>query len=309
MKGLKPDSTYFYKVKSDEIESKVYSFHTYGKKNFTFIVYGDCRGTWDKWRNATKIAEAIAKEKADFVINTGDMVRYGKNEEEWASFLGISKFMHNVTLYPAMGNHDLPPSSFTQYFSLPNNEQWYSFDYGNAHFVILNSNFPYSFLQFIWLLKNLETDKIWNIIVFHHPPYSSGYHGNSTLPRLWLHLFERKGIDIVFNGHDHDYERLEINGIKYIVTGGGGAPLYEVGRSKWTILSQSTYHYCKISINSSSLHFTSLKPDGEIIDDFVINKHIHPSIIDLIFFSSHPYNTLWEWNLYPFLLQSDFKFP
>ncbi len=275
--GLKPLTKYFYKVESDGIESPIYSFTTFGNseegsENFTFIVYGDSRGVWDNWGNTRIVAEAIEKEKPCFVINTGDMVKNGVKEEEWISFFQASPFMHNSSLYPAVGNHDLPTSSFCKYFSLPNNEIYYSFDYGNAHFTILNSNTPFSPSQFIWMLKDLQIKKTWKIVIFHHPPYSSGHHGNNTLLRLWIPFFKIANVDIVFNGHDHDYEHIKVGGIHYIVTGGGGAPLYKVEESKWTILSASSYHYCKISINSSSLHFEALKPDGTLIESFDI-KH------------------------------------
>ena len=271
--GLKPLTTYFYKVKSDKIESRIHSFTTSGNcKNFTFIIYGDSRGMWDGWKNTKVVAEAIRREKPWFVINTGDMVKNGAKEEEWISFFQASSFIHNSSLYPAIGNHDMPVSAFCKYFSLPNNEIYYSFDYGNTHFTILNSNTPLSPAQLLWMWKDLQVKKTWKIVVFHHPPYSSGYHGNTTLIRLWTLFFKMAGVDIVFSGHDHDYEHVNIGGIHYIVTGGGGAPLYRVGRSKWTVVSNSTYHYCKVSINSSHLYFESLKPDGVLIDSFEINK-------------------------------------
>ena len=192
------------------------------------------------------------------------------NEDERIKFFQISRWIHNASLYPAIGNHDLP--SLTKYFSLAGNEEWYSFDYGSVHFIILNSNSPLSLNQFLWLLKDLQAEKIWKIVAFHHPPYSSGYHGNTTILRIWSIIFQLTSVDIVFNGHDHDYERIKIGSVNYIVTGGGGAPLRPVGKSKWTICSASTYHYCKISVSPSTLNFTSYSLDGSIIDHFIITK-------------------------------------
>jgi len=277
IEGLQPSTKYYYMVESDGIKSGVYTFFTAGNENFTFIVYGDTRGVWDNWKNASKVAEAIKKEKVDIVIHTGDIVRNGMNEDEWIKFFQISSWIHNTTLYPAIGNHDLPSQSFKKYFSLPGNEEWYSFDYGSAHFTILNSNSPFSLNQFLWLIKDLQTKK-WKIVAFHHPPYSSGSHGNTTILRIWSLIFQLAKVDIVFNGHDHDYERIKIGSVNYIVTGGGGAPLRHVGRSKWTICSTSAYHYCKINVNSSTLNFTSYDLNGSIIDHFVISFPYQPSI-------------------------------
>jgi hypothetical protein len=113
----------------------------------------------------------------------------------------------------------------------------------------------------------------WIFVFVHRPPYSSGNHGSDLSVRnAWCGLFETYGVDIVFNGHDHDYERGLVNGVYYIVTGGGGAPLREVGTSGWTIYSEMTLHCCEISVDSLLLDFKSIKPDGTIIDSFTIDK-------------------------------------
>ncbi len=272
---LSPNSTYIYMVSSDGVKSKTYHFKTssQNQSNFKFIVYGDSRGMWDGWKNAGKVARAIENEEANFVISTGDMVRNGMDEEQWISFLSTSSFMHNTTLYPAVGNHDLPSLDICRYFSIPN-ETWYSFDYGIVHFTIINSNTPYIFspFQFLWLMKDLHCKNRWKFVVFHHPPYSSGEHGNNTFLRLLLPLFKMDGVDAIFNGHDHDYEHIKVWKMTFIVSGGGGAPLYRVGKSPWTIFSSSSYHYCRVNVSYSFLHFTVLKPDGEILEEFEMAK-------------------------------------
>jgi hypothetical protein len=127
-------------------------------------------------------------------------------------------------------------------------------------------------VQFVWLVHDLRTNsQPFTIVFFHHPLYSSGPHGNATLLRMiWKPIFEHFTVDIVFNGHDHDYERSVVNGITYVVTGGGGAPLYDVGHSPWTMYSEKTYHYCLLTANSSLLTFEAIKPDGTVFDSFMI---------------------------------------
>ncbi len=266
---------YFYRVISDGFESNLYKFYFPSPEDFKFIVYGDLRGIWDNWKNATLIAHAIEKERIPLVFNTGDMVKNGERKEEWEKFMEIAVFMHNSSLYASIGNHDIPYIYFKKYFYLPGNERWYSFDYGEVHFTILNSNSPLSILQLLWLEKDLSTEKMWKIVIFHHPPYSSGSHGSSEIIRkIFVPVFERKKVDIVFSGHDHVYERAFVGNITYIVTGGGGAPLYNAGRSEWTVYSESVYHYCRISVNKSSLLFQAVKTDGEIFDSFYMEKNI-----------------------------------
>ena len=270
--GLKQSSKYFYMVESDGVRSKIYSFHSlpYKNESFSFIVYGDTRGVWDGWKNASKIAMAIEKEKPEIVIHVGDIVRDGANEQQWIKFFQISTWIHNATFYPAIGNHDLPYALFKKYFSLPGNEQWYSFDYGSIHFTILDSNSPLSISQFLWLLHDLKKEAKWKIVVFHHPLFSSIY--INPLLWIWHIIFQLANVDFIFNGHCHNYEHIKIGDINYVITGGGGASLHPVGKSKWTVCSKSTYHYCKILASFNALNFTSYDVNGSTIEQFVIEK-------------------------------------
>lgn len=276
--GLSSSTKYYYKVVSDSIESEIYSFYTTFKRNNTvrFIAYGDTRGVWDNWQHASIVANKIEEHKPHFVLHTGDVVNDGKNKSQWVDFFSISQFVHNSTLYPVLGNHEHYGISYFRYFSLPHNERWYSTDNGPVHFVGLDSN-PRNALklsQLLWLIKDLRANKQpFTIVFFHHPLYSSGNHGSTLYLRwLWRPIFEHFNVDIVFNGHDHNYERGRVKDVNYIVTGGGGAPLYNVGESWWTIYSEKTYHYCLITANQSKLTFQSIKPDGSLIESFMITK-------------------------------------
>jgi hypothetical protein len=278
LKNLTPSSKYYYKVTSDGVESDIHTFYTkYDEdESISFIAYGDTRGVWDNWVNAGIVADAIKKEEPLFVLHSGDLVNNGNIESEWIDFFTVSNFIHNCTLYPALGNHERNGESYFKYFNLPNNEYWYSFDHGPVHFICLDSNKRNSLRlsQFIWLIKDLRgTNKPFTVVFFHHPPYSSGNHGSTVYLRfIWGFIFEYFNVDIVFNGHDHSYERGKVKNVNYIVTGGGGAPLYNIGESWWTIYSEKTYHYCLITANQEELSLEAKKPDGTIFDSFIIQK-------------------------------------
>ncbi|MCX6662435.1 MAG: metallophosphoesterase family protein [Euryarchaeota archaeon] len=277
--GLTAGVQYFYKVVSNEDPSPLYNFWTAFHQNGTirFVAYGDSRGGWDNWQAASLVAEAIERENPLFVLNTGDLVDNGKTPDDWVDFFTASSFVHNSTLYPVLGNHENYSHLYFSFFSLPFNERWYSFDNGPVHFIGLDSNprNAYRFVQYLWLLHELGIhNQAFTVVFFHHPVYSSGEeHGNTTLlQKVWAPVFERYHVDIVFNGHDHDYERSYVNGIIYIVTGGGGAPIYDVGHSPWTVYSEKTYHYCMLTVNSSTLTFEAKKPDGFVFDSFILTK-------------------------------------
>jgi 3',5'-cyclic AMP phosphodiesterase CpdA len=274
--NLEKSMKYYYKVVSDGIESNIFSFYTSFDNNdsIRFIAYGDNRGEWDNWQNARIVAKAIEKEQPHFVLNTGDLVHNGTIEEEWLHFFEASSFIHNSTLYPVLGNHEEYGSYYFKYFKLTNNKLWYSFDSGPVHFIGLDSNYPNRIRpsQLFWLIKELRTtDKSFTIVFFHNPLYSSGNHGsNIPLRFYWGIFFQLNNVDIVINGHDHCYERGKVLNVNYIVTGGGGGPLYDVGSSWWTIYSEKTYHYCLFEANQSKLTFQAIKPDGTVFDSFQI---------------------------------------
>jgi hypothetical protein len=278
LNSLFPSSKYYYKVVSDGIESDIYTFYTTYEENesIRFIAYGDTRGVWDNWTNAGIVADSIIKEDPILVIHTGDLVNNGNIADEWIDFFTISSFVHNCTLYPILGNHERNGESYFKYFNLKNNEYWYSFNYGPVHFVGLDSNKKNSLRlsQFFWLIKDLKSNnKPFTVVFFHNPLYSSGNHGSTIYLRfIWGFIFEYFNVDIVFNGHDHCYERGKVKSVNYIVTGGGGAPLYDVGENWWTVHSAKTYHYCLITANQEEMSFKAKQPDGTIIDSFIIQK-------------------------------------
>jgi hypothetical protein len=276
--GLSPNTKYFYRVVSDKTKSDIYSFTTSyeASESITFCVYGDTRGVWDNWRNASIVAEAIEDVQPQFVLHTGDIVHDGLIAEEWIAFFSNSSFIHNSTFYPILGNHENYGAFYFDYFNLGGNERWYSFDNGPVHFIGLDSNdiSPFLIRQNVWLIKDLRTNRQpFTIVFFHHPVYSSGKHGSNTqLQWFWQPLFEFFQVDVVYNGHDHAYERGLVNGISYIVAAGGGAPLYDVGSNWWTQYSEKCYHYCLVSANQTHLNIQTIKPDGTIIDSIIINK-------------------------------------
>lgn len=141
--------------------------------------------------------------------------------------------------FPAPGNHDwysptgLQP--YLDYFTLPGNERYYDFEWGGGlvHFFIVDSDdrepdgITSTSAQAAWLKNQLDQSTAsWNVVLMHHAPYSSAAVHGSTLALQWP--YGDWGADVVLAGHDHDYERLEVNGLPYFVNGLGGMPtIYE----------------------------------------------------------------------------------
>ena len=129
-----------------------------------------------------------------------------------------------VKFYGSLGNHDTSNQRFYAPFNM-NGEEYYRIERKNVSFYALNSNYLDK-KQLDWLIGKLANDRNkWRVAFFHHPPYSSGgRHGSDADVRQVLHpLFVKHGIDIVFTGHDHFYERIKPqDGITYFVAGGAG---------------------------------------------------------------------------------------
>jgi acid phosphatase type 7 len=204
-------------------------------RTLDFLVYGDTRGGEQIERDLTLSALAGAPAVA---LHTGDLVATGDDEDGWRRFFEVEQaLLAEVPLYLAIGNHELyrdpDATRVRRFLPLPidADRTYYSFRVGPARFVALDSNRPDE-AQTSWLASTLseaarEPGRPHVFVFMHHPPFSTGGHCGSAMEQAaWVALFEQHRPTAVFAGHDHAYERLERNGVRYFVTGGGGAPVY-----------------------------------------------------------------------------------
>jgi predicted phosphodiesterase len=238
------------------------------------VVFGDTRSGHDAHR---AVIDQIRTFQPTAVIHVGDLVNNGWSTADWDSFNAIEGSLIDETdFYPALGNHEYQSDLYFDNFTLPNNEQWYSVDYNGVHFIVLNScvDLGPSSGQYGWLLADLAAvDQATNFVavVLHHPPYSTGQHAEDEagLRETLVPLLELYEVDVVFAGHDHDYERSFCGDIYYVVTGGGGAPLRDQARSHpCSQLFLSVYHFCKLSAFPDRLVISVYDIDRELIDSF-----------------------------------------
>ncbi|GMR03066.1 MAG: metallophosphoesterase [Acidimicrobiia bacterium] len=178
----------------------------------------------------------------------------------------------DTILVPALGNHDIRQGSEDEILArLGRQSPWYAQRAGSALIVVLDSNVPNDPDQLAWLESTLAASQDrWIIAAMHHPPYSAGYHGSSEEVReRFVPLFKKYGVDLVFAGHDHDYQRSRpIDDITYIVAG-GGAKLRPTGTDSFTEVSESALHFVDLEITNDELRATVIGLDG-VIDEFTI---------------------------------------
>ncbi|MGQ9464375.1 MAG: metallophosphoesterase [bacterium] len=276
LNNLEPNTEYYYKILPMD---KVYRFKTLpaSPDSFSFVVYGDTRS--DSARHQV-IIDQIAKYDFDFLVHTGDLIGKGYSTDDWRTFFNIeAKILSQKIFLPTIGNHEKPFWQYDTLFALPGVENFYSFCYANICFLCLNTEMELNGIQQEWLVNELnritsDTTIYWIFVNLHRPPYSSGSHGSALDVRTtWCPIFEKYGVDIVFCGHNHSYERTKkINGVVYIVCAGGGAPLYDIGNNEWTECSLKDYHFCRVTIKGKNLILHAIKPDGTKFDSLILRK-------------------------------------
>ena len=284
--NLETNSEYIYRVKCEgEItETKTFKTRKTADESFRFAVWSDNQTHYDKHK---MLCDRFSEMESDFAVSIGDIVA---DELDYSGF--NKQFFHpaealigKTPFHVTIGSHEQNSYWFYKYFPQP--ENYYSFDYGNTHFIILDTSitalyYPGS-AQYNWLVDDLSShaagDAKWRIVFVYRPPYSQGgnnsnYDGEVNT-RIWLvPIFEKLGVDLVLSGHTHNYERGELNGITYIITGGGGGKLDHFEQN-WDFMNKyaAVHHGCVIEVDGDALKIKSIETEsGKIIDEWSLDK-------------------------------------
>jgi hypothetical protein len=278
---------------------------------YTFIAYGDTRGADTPVAPVhDDLVSKFVQYDPEMVIHTGDMVLAGGESSQWTTFDNSISAIHDwdstIPFYGAVGNHeqytddygviDEDFSTYLGHFDYSDvvdeageTELYYSWDWRGIHFIVLNSidgwqdnQFTCPTAQMDWLKGDLANNYGFIVVSLHNPLWSvranaAGRWAEAESVRNAFHdLFVEYGVDIVFSGHDHQYYRTERDGIQYVVTGGGGAPLYEIQTTGtvWQAgdVGFSAYHYCVCSIDTETnkLSVQVVMLNGAIGDSFAL---------------------------------------
>jgi hypothetical protein len=312
--GLTPGVSYSYRVLTGGVELGASAFKPARPANetaFSFVVIGDS-GTANTHQK--QVAARIEQLAPEFILHCGDMIAYSPAQptvyDEWhaklfAIYAGYVQLLDRIPFFPSIGNHDFQDFSdgltpYLNIFDLPKNatvaadrEKYYSFDYGNAHFITLNvyQSFTAGSAQYNWLVQDLQsTSQFWKIVWLQTGPYSSNAWGgaipgsseattNRNIRQILVPIFQQYDVDIVLAGDQHIYERsmpwaktsdpadlgtatpIDQGGILYVITGGGGAGLGNVqtgtNRGPWSQppggAMFKAYHATRIAINGAVL--------------------------------------------------------
>lgn len=320
--GLASSTTVYYRVTitnssnpADTVTLDESSFSTAKAPGdpFSFAVSGDNRPNYNTavqpavWGT---VVNQIMGEDVDLVLNVGDII-YGmagdslaQNVAKMEGFFATTKALTaSVPLYVAVGNHERinaanSRAGYEQEFTFPENdgadagtypEEYYSFDYGDTHFIALCTELPgqegmvYG-NQLNWLEADLAANNsIWTVIFMHRPMFS-GLHpfdpwANIFDPvgqqnRDYLHtLFQEYDVDVVFEGHEHHYLHHEEDGIQYVISGGGGAslsvpPMLDPG----DIFGSASFHHVNVDETTVSMILECIDSEGGSLEKFTLRS-------------------------------------
>jgi predicted phosphodiesterase len=292
VRNLNKDTSYHYEVhawhddeeENQHIVSEKRTFKTAPSDDaeFDFLFYGDSRYLTDVHsRLAERMLQDAKENDINLVLHAGDIVNQGFIWEQWQQnfFAPAEELIAQLPIVPVPGNHELNTKLYYDYFDLPGNEAWYHFRYGIADIYALNSNVDYGpqSEQYKWLQTQLATQTgRWKIVMLHHPPYSCAIgrkKEGQNLVRDIVPLLEAYGVDVVLLGHDHVYGRsANINGVHYVISGGGGSSLYNSKEDAHMIKCRKVFHYVKFEVKKDALGWTAIGDDGAIIDTYELTK-------------------------------------
>lgn len=309
LKKLKAASLYKFRIISDGKATSWQNLRTAGNGAFQMIIFSDSQcENYEIWQRTANIA---AKNFPDAEIFTviGDLVDNGEANYQWRAWhLAATKILSERIFAPVMGNHEcygvdwfnaLPTAYLNQFF-LPDNGAknfdgyFYSFDYGAAHFFILNTQFA-ELNKFKPKLQDAQeyflrrdaanANRVWKIVFMHKDIYDYGQNKFNDIADRFLELFDELEIDLVFTGHLHTYRnrgkifarKKSTHGTTYILCGRAGDQKYlepESAIDDVTAknLREEPESFIILNISATEINLTAKTVNGEILDSFTIKK-------------------------------------
>ncbi|MDB4955542.1 MAG: Purple acid phosphatase [Myxococcales bacterium] len=286
--NLQPGTTYSYQVGTTGHFSPVYTFHTapdigaHPDAEVTLGYVGDSRGGQDVW---AQVVSQLQQRTPDLMLFSGDATTVGIAQPEWEDFLGnAEKLFATIPVIMVNGNHENNAINFFSQFALPGDQENYGIDYGFAHVTVANDtpDDPATLTTTIRdsIAADFEASKAaqWKMLLHHRPMWSSGtLHGSDlTLQASWQPLVDQYHLDLVLNGHEHQFEITKpllgqaiqptnATGTVYVIAGGAGADLYPTGTVPWDAYAEMTHSAAVIHVRRNMLTLDSFRPDGTAI--------------------------------------------
>lgn len=299
--GLAAGTTYTYRVRSNGIVlAPPATFRTANPESdtsFNFVSFGDTGSVQHADKQAA-VAAVAAGLQPRFLLQNGHI---NNPEGKWESmdamvFRPYADMLRSIPIWPVLSDHDYLTDNGAPYFSafhLPANnreksEKYYSFDYGNAQFIALDveTDMHPGSPQYLFLVNELlHNRREWNFVFIHGAPYSGSQWGPAdrghNIRDELTPVFERYGVDMVFCGAKHHYQRFNpitqrevdpVHGVTYIVTGGGGQNVTPVWDVRLSVFEESVHHLTHVTIDGNQLQLDAYRHDGSLLDSHTMTS-------------------------------------
>ena len=272
--GLLPGQEYRYRTTA--CPGNPTPFRTPAQASTRALVFGDS-GT-DSLEQRQLAARMIARPSFDLLLHTGDLI-YGDVREETYLRKHLALYgdlLGRMPIFPCPGNHDYEGDGARAYQSLHPVPLNYGFAWGEAYIAVLDTN-----ILSAETLARFEEDLAaqqgsrWRIAMFHHPPFAGGPNQDDPLSlaarERIVPILERQGVQLVLNGHEHNYQRTHIrNGITYLTSGGGGARIYDPRPRQEARTQVAAHHFVELDISDLEIRGRAIGLDGSLLDSFAI---------------------------------------
>ncbi len=296
--GLEPGTRYAYRVVLDEDTaswtSPVGTFATapVAGEPVAFVVIADTQWQWDGVNRIQLVGDALATDPTpfQFILHAGDLVESPIPRYWDHLFASLSGALLRAPFLPVLGNHERNSVTYYRAFDLPpgggqEGKRWWALEFGDVIVVGLDTNVtrPQEFHdQIEFVRERMSGDFACRFVIFHHPVFSSDAiygPGGEGLQVLWHPVFVELGVDIVFSGHAHNYERIERDGVIYLVVGGGGAtlrPLAEERLEGTQVGHDDRHFYVRVVTAVDGIHVEVIAVARQLDGDVVLS----PGLLD-----------------------------
>ena len=304
LNDLDPNAEYAYRVvlqdETGDTASRVGRFVTAPPPGqpVSFAVLADTQWQWEGVNRLEAVNDAIAADGTpfDFILHAGDLVESpaSPNWDHW--FASFDDMLRLTSFLPVLGNHEGNHRSYYDAFVLPpgedkQDERWWALHWGDVVIVGLDTNVTQAakiIAQQEWARLHLSGPEPHKIVMFHHPVFSSdAYHGSGYgYDKIYHPIFLECGVDLVINGHAHNYERIRRDGLTYVVVGGGGAVPREFADQcvEGSIRAIAGYNfYMRVLASQDGIHVEIVSvatatddtfelTDGHLLDAFTVGR-------------------------------------
>ena len=279
--GLTPNTLYYYRALQWRSVADGSTFRTAPDPGTPF------RFAWvADFRTGVTVHDSISRRVAEanpaVSLYGGDLCLNSSYSMFKAQFFRPTELalIARVPFFNTVGNHEKWTPNTRAFTQAPSSasgtQEYYSFDYGDMHVLVLNNEIPDDATspQYQFARTDLSsTQRAWKVVICHRPAYCAGGHGeDKDMKYMSEKIFEPNHVNVVLSGHTHFFQHNLVNGIHHMVIGAAGAPLYDLGTAPYVVKGARDYNFAITDVSPTSFHMMVYNDRGMPLDTLILNK-------------------------------------